>query len=226
MSFSNNAMMLGSRSFSGDQIFSSYTEVDPSAHLTVTSTSITAAAMGRNEAAYVYKDCGVNYWNGTITILGQINMTAAGSVVSGLLYFGGMGNSVGGFVDSSDALSAYGDFSNVGSGFIRFFLTERDGGVQYSSTAIPSAAQLSSGTNYYTKLVRTTTGGASGVGQATLSVYSDSGRTTHVNNSPQTIDLHTSVKSFRYMYGVQGRNDGATPFGISGVFSNMNATKV
>ncbi len=55
--------------------FTTYTEVDPNSRITKTSTKVTWAALDRNETAYVYKDKGVDFFDGDFTHLLTVYMT-------------------------------------------------------------------------------------------------------------------------------------------------------
>jgi hypothetical protein len=96
-------------------------------------------------------------------------------------------------------------------------LRERDGGVlAVSAGLIPVVA----GTTYYVTLERNS------AILATLSVYSDAARTTHIAGSPQTLAIPTTVTALRYIQG-SNVNDGAgAAFEVIGWIDDLTVKNV
>lgn len=175
------------------QDLSTYTEVDASSRLTVTSLRVTALNLQRNVTAYLYKDFGVDHFSGNVSIDFDLRLTASNN--GGLVEFIGLANQVGDFNSRSNALSVvlYRDATNN-----ILQLMEVDGGVQYTDTA-----NISLNTTYYCRFVRDESVGTFGTGYLYLAA-SDSNRTSDTWIDTLTMTLHSSLKDFRYLYACAG----------------------
>lgn len=193
--------------------FTLYTEVDPSSHITVTSSSkIDVAGLSRNEDAYVYKDFGVDNFAGDFNFNFEIQIDSgdnncniftcvlANAIDDFLGIIAASGSAVGVLLSKDTASTAY------------IQLRESDSGTLYYG----SAYWISLATTYYCTLVRDESVGT--YGTLYLYTYTDADRTTLVDT--QSITLSTSKKDYRYLYAVQSYNSGHA-LGATGFVENL-----
>lgn len=191
--------------------FTTYTEVDSDSSLTVIASRIDFDTLSRNEEAYVYKDFGIDYWEGDFEFLMDFEITSGveGSVVIACL----LSNLVD---DAFGIYNASGDFLGIrlwpaGGGGIQ--LSEVDGGSFYADT-FPT---LDLNTRYYLRYKRNESIGL--YGTLICLIYSDSARTVLLDTL--SIALHSSKKDFRYKYGSNAWNTGET-IALTGDISNLD----
>ena len=180
--------------------FTTYVEVDPNAHISVATNVITFTGLARNESAYVYKDAGVDHFNGDFTHLVDAIYTS----VSGTDVLGNwaLGNDIGDvFFLQGAGKNALLVFRSEANGInANDYLRENDGGTLYTSFYVDTLSPQ----NRYYKIVRDEAVGT--YGTIYLYIYSDAARTNLL--STLSIALHTSKKDYRYVYAVQSYNDG------------------
>jgi len=190
--------------------FTTYTEVDPNSHLTVTSTKVTFTNISRNEDCYLYSDKGTGHFDGNFEHLLTINTTAESNYST---------NSYWGLFNSID------DANNAGDGL--YLIVRYNSGLgepralriyeKESSTAYyTSAFEYSLSTDYYLKIKRDESVGT--YGTLYCYIYSDSDRTTLV--STLTLTLH-SKQDLRYVYAAQSQYDGSS-MARSGYIENLD----
>lgn len=198
--------------------FTTFTEVDPSSKITVTSTKIDSAANTTQDNAYVYKDMGAGYFSGDFTHNFEVFLNSSSD--AGLRQnFWAMANGVGEQEALQNADTDYfaWSFGDEGANTLRR-LYEGDGATDYQDSDGGNAS-VGYGTVYYVKIVRDEAVGS--FGTLYCYIYSDSGRTTLIES--QSLTLHTSKKDFRYIYGEM--NDGRTQAGvITGYTQNLDLT--
>ena len=180
--------------------FTTYTEIDPNAHLTVVASKVTFADLSNDEDAYVYKDFGANYFSDSLGILLTLNLTAMDSTSWNQFYVCSLANLVD---DYRGIDTANGDALAVqvyrSPSLFALSLSELDGGIEYGS-GYHNIASLP--VTLYLKLVRDESVGT--YGTAYLYVYSDEARTNLLITL--SVTLHSSKKDFRYLYAVQTWN--------------------
>lgn len=188
-----------------------YTELDPSSELAVTSTVITYTDVGRTDDAWVYDDKGVAFFDGDFTHHFDIKVTADGDF--GLNAVWGLKNTVSALDVDDDELFAF-PYGNGGT-FGTLFLREIDADTAYSDTFT-----ISIDTFYYLEVERDEAVGTFGTLYARI--YSDSNRTTLLDTL--SITLHTSKKDWRYIYAFNALNDGDAQINRyqSGIAQNLD----
>ena len=184
--------------------FTTYTEVDASARLTVTASKATAANADRDIDVYLYDDKGVNNYNAI-----NINFEIRQETASLLFAFGGMGLTVS-TVDS-----------NSGWGTADIYVHMIEGASDAATVRLWRGNNVASdqftavtATVYYCTLLRT-----SGSDTVTLEIYSDSGRTTLLDTL-SVAGFGTGTK-YRYLYGFANNNDGTAVRDWDGFVQNM-----
>ena len=199
------------------QNFTLYTETDPNSHITVTSSSkIDFTSLPRNEDAYVYRDCGANFFSGNVSIDFELQVDSGDNFFN--IYTCVIANAINDFYgidtanDSALGVAFYKDSSTTGG----IQLKELDSGTVYNATAYA----ISLSTTYYCTFVRDESVGT--YGTLYLYIYSDTGRTNLLNT--QTLTLNTSKKDFRYLYALQTYNSAHTNAGTGFVqnFGNID----
>jgi FOG: PKD repeat len=143
------------------ETLTTYTEVDPNGRIAVTTTRATGTGLTRSEAAYLYKDKGVNHFNAL-----DINFVIKATELNGtsdILATLGLANSVynmAGFGSNEVSVIFHNDDTHRYIKLIRGTFTAQDKYI------------CSVGTVYYCTLSR-----AAGNDTITLKIYSDAART-------------------------------------------------
>ncbi len=168
--------------------YSTYTEEDPNADLSVSAGLITVDTIRRDAKAWVVKDFGAGFFTTPLKHNFDIKMTALEE--QGLLGTHMLGTIVGTTKDHVDG----GDDAvyvraRKGAGVSTFRVVEVAAGVQNSGDNVT----IDVGTQYYCTLE------ISAIGDYTTKVYSDAARTTVVGSSTVS---GTAGLSFRYAYGM------------------------
>jgi hypothetical protein len=187
--------------------FTTYTEVDPNSRISVTSSTITATALPRNEDSYVYDDKGVAHFDGDFEHLITTKTTNVLSVsVCGSWVLTNTVDDLFGLITANESFLIL--QHNSGSSYLlREFI---------SGTAYTDSATLTGGQTYYLTINRDESIGS--FGQLTCLIYSDSGRTILVDTL--TLSLHAKL-DLRYVFGLMTFNDGNTSTG-NFVFSDLD----
>ena len=174
--------------------FTTYIEVDSGSSLTVTSSTITGSTVTRTEDALVYKDKGVNHFDGDFTHLIDLNTSSVASFALAVSW--ALTNDID---DLKALLDGNKDFiyiqHQVGT---QYLLSER-----FSGSTFFDFATLTDGQTYYVTINRDES--IIPHGQLSCFIYSDSGRTTLVDTL--LLALHAKL-DFRYVYGIMSFNDG------------------
>ena len=152
------------------QDFTTFTEIDPGIKITITATKVDVASESSN-ASRVYK---------SITSMNDftINMEIYCTQASESWYNAG-------FTGLADAITQYSDAGFDGVGFLRISdnnINLRVAKVVNGALTLGTAISIGVNTLRYITLARKGT-------TLTLSVFSDSGRTTHITGSPQTLTV-------------------------------------
>ena len=178
--------------------FTTYTEEDPSSHLTVIASKIDWIAFNRSEAAWVVSDKGVNHFDGDFTHLFELFVDTGTSGFS--IYAPSLSNTLGSIADvvTASGYTIHGNIYESGAGYV-VYVGEHDAGTWSGSASM----SLSNDTLYYCKFQRDVNIGANGT--IYIYVYSDADRTTLVDSESFAL---TSDTDFRYCYGIQSRESG------------------
>jgi len=203
-----------------EDMHNDYSESDTEGRFSTSSgdtSKITITALDSNEGPYVYKTGGhasndtfkhcIEFSLSKIENWCKINI----GVVAGAV--GSRGDNDTGNVEQL-GVSIYFD----GQHWV-FKLEEIDDSTVYQTSAITfPTGDTKTG---YCEIARiNTSSGASNAGQATLSVYTDSGKETQIG-STQTLDLHTDVNYTQYM-PVQGYDTGNDGDDLNGYVDNVD----
>lgn len=195
--------MPGSNGLDPTEDFTTYTEVDaPPYYLAVYADNITVTSLPRNVDAYVYKDKGVDYFNGNFEHLLRCCGTTFGpDGVCGLWL-------VTNNVDDMSGLR-----SGNKSHYVRYF--QRSGTTNYTYLLEQETANLyfdtltgaKSNTEYFEEIERDESVGSFG----TLYDYICTGNYYDLGGTwvdTLSVALHVSKKDFRYIFGASSYNSG------------------
>ena len=182
--------------------FTTYTEVDASGVITVTSTRCTALNCDRDIEAYVYKDFGAAYFDALdiyVTIYIDTNTQNAGTQVFGL---------ADNIEDASnwDALSFGIQHGKTTPGTPRMSMQQGVSGGDYYDG--------STNTPYYLHIERD-----AGNDTITCKIYDDAGRTNLVDTLTRS---GYSTETWRYAYAIASYNDGNTGRDYDGYVENLD----
>ena len=181
------------------QDFTTWTEVDPNSHITVTSTKITFNPLIRNEDAYVYKDYGAAFWSGDFSHDFTLKIDSGANNVGGVIGGWLLANNIDDFKGLQDAgydfLVMQLNMNTTESVTVyEVILRERYSSTYYSDIWSGQAAE---DTVYYCTLSRDEAVGT--YGTLYLDFYSDSGRTSLVK--AMSVTLHANL-DFRYLFAL------------------------
>ena len=167
--------------------FTTYTEVDPQSKITKTATQISFADLVRNASAcYVYKDFGVDYFNGfNIEYEMYLDSSSTATAHTGP----GLSTTVNP-MNAAPATSVWVTLARVDASTWRTNLLRGPwaAGIYYA---------ISSDTTYYCRLEREAASDS-----ISNHIYSDAARTNLLNT--RTLTGFGTATRFRYLYGVNG----------------------
>jgi hypothetical protein len=176
----------------GFENFLAYTEVDPNDRYSVTSNKVDVTALTRDETAYVYRDAGVDFFDGDFTQRFEAYVSSL-TTVSGTAYVCAKTNDLD---DMSALLSGSKPVLMTtlqrGAANYGFYIQEF-----YDGSSYLDGDDLSADTLYYFTVVRDENVGANGTYYQYI--YSDANRTTLV--ASQSLALHAKV-DFRYIMAI------------------------
>jgi hypothetical protein len=174
-----------------------YTEFDPSSHISKTADRSTFTNLSRDESAYLYYDKGTGHFDGNFEhLLKCLGDECSGA---GIAVVWELANIVGDLLDiynqSEDGLTLY---FYVSGGTLQFWLREYDGGTPYSDVS-----DVSWDTVYFVEVERDESIPSS---PGTFYAYICTG--DYYDNGGSLVDslsiaLHTSEKDYRYIYATQ-----------------------
>ncbi len=185
--------------------FTTYTEVDEGSDVTKTADRITFTAVeNKSDTYYVYKDKGVNHFDGDFEHLCKSLFSAMANYPRAYVWL--LANSVGDVYDiyqASGSLLGYVHYYD--SSAYQLFLMEYDSGTAYND----SYSGFSLSTIYYNELERDESVGTYGTLYAYICTgdYWDDGGS---QVDTLTVALHTSKKDFRYVYGASSYDDASS----------------
>lgn len=167
-----------------------FTEVDPSSAVTITSTKVSWASLeSRDSVTYVYKDYGAGYFTDFTHKMTFSTQAGTNATFSGAMVFWGITNQVGHWGTWTDGIWL-GHYIGSSASDNAIWLAE-------SATLTKEVVSgLAANTPYYLTLDKTGN-------SITLTVYTDSAR-TNVFGSPVT--LTGSFNSYRYLYALSAQD--------------------
>jgi len=192
--------ILSGLAFAATEDFTTYTEQDEGADLTVTSTRVTGTSMETNgDKFYVQKDFGASHFTDFSHLL---TVTQTADSTDSLWGVWAMGN-VSGDLE---------DLNVNGTGLQLFYLDNDQLGIYDISTdSYDESTGLSNSTVYYLTISRSGT-------TFTCQIYSNSGRTTLVD----TISITSVSTAFRYLKVVAGLDIAGVGKTASGYVENLD----
>jgi hypothetical protein len=189
--------------------FATYTEVDPNSRISVTSSTITATALTRDEDAYVYDDKTVGNFDGDFTHL--LTATRDNSTNVGNASAWALTNAID---DSQGLIAASESFLYLlYNNSTNLFLAESDAGTVYTDFI----TTLTEGQTYYKTIERDESIGS--FGQLTCKIYSDSIRTVLIDTLVLT--LHAKL-DLRYIFGLMSYDDNNPSRTVDLTVSNLD----
>ncbi len=187
--------------------FSTYTEVDGTGVLTVTSSKITGLNVDKDIDAYVYKDFTANHFN-RLKVYFEVNIES-GSDVGGIGYMG-FSDTVG-TKAAWEATSLIAGMAKVGGPLYKVILIRGNSVASDNYTG-------SADTLYYCTIVR-----AAGSDSATLLVYDDAPRT----NLLDTLAVAGyGANKWQYAYGFVNTNEAQAAENFSGYIQDLQLFSV
>lgn len=175
----------------GAEDFTTYTEVDAGAKLTITASRITAANLLRNEDSYVYKDYTAGFFN-ALDIDFEVFISSASDAGQGIAV-------IGLTVSTVNDTTAWGT-SDIG---VLFLAETTIRLIRGNQVAFDNSITLTVNTLYYCTLSRATSSDT-----VTCTIYSDSGRTSVVDTL--SISGYGTGTTYRYLYGLASFNTAET----------------
>lgn len=173
-----------------------FTEVDAGDDITVTASTVTMTALPANVVSYVYKDYGVDNFEGDYYVTWESNIDSMYNASSGLnmwsVFTNDVGNASSWYSDAKDFLGVW----LVYSGTRKMNIVEGVAGSIYSSGYIDIAEDT---TYYWTFAIID--------GTAYLWQYSDSARTNQTGEV--TLVLHDIGEAYRYFFALASKSSGS-----------------
>jgi|GEM_PF-1428486 len=192
--------------------FTTYTEVDPNSHITVTASRVAYAGLSTSEDAYVYKDKGVDHFAGDYEHLATVLIDAVTG--DGLVFNWVLANLINDMKGIADAAGDYNGaatrYTNSDTSY-KVSLYERVGASAYSDVYVGAVDTI-----YYLKIKRDE--GVGTYGTLYCYIYSDAARTNLLDTL--TLTLHEK-EDFRYIYACNSYNN-ASGFTITGYTENLD----
>lgn len=197
--------------------FTTYDETDENADITVTANNLSVDSMVRGADSFVSSDKGIDHFDGDFEFIEEVDIGGA-SQNNAQCNFCSVANvqDSSNDIDAANGSTQFAQVLNLGSASPNFFVIEIDAG----SFGNGSAVAASEDTQYYCEFERDEAVGS--FGDLELRVYSDVDRTTLVGTSTQT--LRTAKRDFRYVYGLQSKNEGSGSW--SGDLDNLDLQEV
>jgi len=183
--------------FAQTEDFTTYTEVDENADISVVTDTITVSTMAKTSDGYVYFDKTAGHFDGDFTHLGAYNVDDNQN--NAQVQCWAMSNSLGSQNDIDVAGGDVLSLEMLGSNPTpTMFVIDIDAGTFNNSSGLA----LAEDTDYWSKIVRDESISANG--DLAISIYSNASRTTLVGT--RNLNLSSSKKDFRYIYGMMGTN--------------------
>jgi hypothetical protein len=183
--------------------FTTYTEVDGGADITVAASSLTLDNLERDETAYVYKDFGSGYWSGDFDIRCKVNLSSVvqASWINVLTLTDDNSGNIKDIKDASGSSLGIILYGTDDSTFTARILEINAG----ANSNAEGTVELSESTDYYIRHKRIGT-------TVTLEIATDSNFSAIVETVTKTV----TVKSFQYAYAISSWDtSNSTPRPIS-----------
>lgn len=186
--------------------FTTYTEVDTSSTITITSTKIDVAAIPESDDDFVYSDKTADHFDGDFThqVEVYLNSTTANGIHASIWALSNSITAVSTDIGTGISCRAYDE------GELR--LTASHSGAQDVVTG------LSLNTLYYLEIERDEAVGT--YGTLYVRIYSDSDRTILVDTATQA--LQTALYDYRYVYGFMNYGNEAGSYTWTGYSQNLD----
>jgi len=182
--------------------FTTYDETDESADLTITANNISISSMSRTADSHVSFDKGVDHFAGDFEFIEEV-LVAAATENDAQINFCSVANSQESShdIDLASGSVQFAEVFNTSGTVPTFFVIEIDAGTFSNGSGVAAVEA----TQYYCEFERDE--GIGSFGDLELRVYDDVGRTSLVGTS--TVTLNTAKRNFRYVYGMQSKNEGS-----------------
>lgn len=188
--------------------FTTYTENDPNAKITVTSTKVDIAGLAEEDAARVYKDMGATHFSGNFEHLVEVYTAAA--MTDGINFMSwGVSNSAT-MLSTSLGTGIAGRTYQEASNDVRFYIT--------IASVQAGVSSLNENTLYYITYKRDEAIGT--YGTAYVYVYSNSSRTTLLGSN--SVALVTALYDYQYVYGFANYGNSAGAFVTTAYTQNLD----
>lgn len=192
-----------------------FTEVDPNGRLAVTLNRVTAAALTRNETAYVYRDRGAAFYAGDF--LHQVDVRATAYTGDGMAVLWAIADVLSDRANGSwgggNALDVFA-FHYLGA--YRLYLEERESAVSYQDYM-----EISVNATYYLEIERDEAVGT--YGTLYCRVYASAADRAAGSGALDTLSLALHAKrDHRYLYALASSNAASGSVNLSGYAENLN----
>lgn len=190
--------------------FTTYTEVDPNSRITKNATQVDWTLVAQNEVAYVYKDFGVNYFDGDFTHAFDFETTGGSTGYFPIAY--GLSNTLGDvyYITYTQNQDMVGVRQALGNSYI--YLHKDKGG--------SDCGAQTTATTYYVKVQRIEAQNKLYAGIYSSSALRDAGNATNADVCNLEVALSAST-DYRYLYTAQSYNNG-DGFTMTGFMRNLN----
>ncbi len=193
--------------------FGNFTEVDPNSRITKTTRRVTWADWNRNDDALVYKDFGVDYFNGNFVFLCTLRLTVLDSG-----FFGAI-------LTLANTIDILQDMDIASAPFLTIrlslkFGTHIDLAVWEQGESIDEILLLwttYANTDLYLSFQRDESVGANGT--LYCYIFSDAARSTLINSASIALAAKTD---FRYLYALQSWHPDELDFTTDGYVENLD----
>ena len=180
-----------------------YLEEDPNGTIQLSACRVDFTNLARDESAYVYRDMGVNHFDGDFIHRFTCEITSV-TGVSSLASVWAVSNQIDNFTAQTDMIGLR-FYENAGTPV--FQLIEEDGG---SSQLSANSSTISLGTQYWIETQR-----VDSTDTVTAKIYTDSSFTTQLG-STLTLNLTGTAVDFRYFYAAGSYNTGTASRTVTG----------
>ena len=177
--------------------FTTYTEADPNNHLSETSSRVTAAALIRNESAYVYKDFGADHFD---DFTHDFDMRCTAYSGDGAFFMThSVSNALADFLESGDGVGerviGVSYYYDITSTQLRIYLWQYRAAVMTSDFYGPASLNVT----YFIRMKKTGTSLVAGIYSTAALRNAGNGTDGDLDNLAITI----SDDTYRYCYGGQ-----------------------
>lgn len=174
--------------------FTTYTEEDPLTKITITSSKVSWVSLDRNDVSYVYKDAGVNHFDGDFTHQFE-TMEITGTENGAFLYPYAVHNNVGDFNNTV--------VDGIGLGLAYLSSTPRIYFYLFENGSFNSdmSVTLLLDTLYYITVIRDDDGGANSTGQYTVYIRTGSHEGTLIDTLVEDCSAGEQ-NDLRYIYSI------------------------